>query len=111
MTYAEFFSQIKAKFSKTDVSGIHEHLAYQFHIEDEEAGGIFYVELKDGKLHIEPYEYYDRHACFIARPEILMNIAEGKADPVKEYLEHRLRVEGNIDKALKLKDILEKNRH
>ena len=37
-----------------------------------------------------------------------MQIAEGKLDPVDAYLEHQLRVEGNVDKALKLKDIIEK---
>ena len=35
MTYAELFSVIKGKFMGTDVSDIHEHLAYQFNIEDE----------------------------------------------------------------------------
>ena len=48
MTYAEFFCEIKSKFMGVDVSDIHEHLAYQFNIVDEEAGGIFYVEVKDG---------------------------------------------------------------
>lgn len=50
MTYADFFSEIKNKFMGADVSDIKEHLAYQFNIEDEEAGGIFYVEVKDGQL-------------------------------------------------------------
>ena len=47
MTYAEFFYEIKGKFMGTDVSDIKERLAYQFSIEDEEAGGAFYVEVKD----------------------------------------------------------------
>ena len=41
MTYAEFFYEIKNRFMGTDISDIKEHLAYQFNIEDEEAGGIF----------------------------------------------------------------------
>ncbi len=106
MTYAEFFSRFKSEFSDIDVSWIHEHLAYQFNIEDKDAGGIFYVEVKEGRLYIEPYEYYDRHACFIAEPDTLMRIAQGEADPVEEFTHHRLRVEGNLDMALKLKDIL-----
>ena len=48
MTYAEFFNEIRNKFIGSDVSDINEHLAYQFNIEDEEAGGIFYVEVKEG---------------------------------------------------------------
>ena len=64
MTYAEFFSEIKGRFMEADVSGIREHLAYQFNITGE-AEGIFYIEVKEGKLYVEPYEYYDRDAMFI----------------------------------------------
>ena len=75
MTYAEFFYEIKGKFMGTDVSDINEHLAYQFSIEDEEAGGAFYVEVKDGVLSVEPYEFYDRDALFVADPDTFMKIA------------------------------------
>ena len=78
MTYADFFYEIKGKFMGADVSDIHEHLAYQFNIEDEEAGGAFYVEVKDGVLYVEPYEYYDRDAMFISSPEVFRKIAEGQ---------------------------------
>ena len=64
MTYADLFYEIKGKFMGADVSDIHEHLAFQFNIADEEAGGAFYVEVKDGELFVEPYEYYDRDAMF-----------------------------------------------
>ena len=77
MTYAELFYEIKGKFMGADVSDIHEHLAYQFNIEDEEAGGSFYVEVKEGVLHVEPYEYYDRDARFICAPDVLLKIADG----------------------------------
>ena len=91
----------------TDVSDIGEHLAFQFNIEDEEAGGIFYVEVKDGQLFVEPYEYYDRDAVFIAGPDTFMQIAEGKIDPVWAFTTQKLKVEGNIDKALRLKEIID----
>ena len=107
MTYAEFFSEIKGKFMGVNVSDIHEHLAFQFNIEDEDAGGAFYVEVKDGQLSVEPYEYFDRDAMFICSPEVLRKISEGEMDPVWAFTTHKLRVEGNIDKALKLKDIIE----
>lgn len=107
MTYAEFFSEIKSKFVGADVSDIHEHLAFQFDIEDEQAGGIFYVEVKDGQLFVEPYEYYDRDAKFISDADTLMKIAEGKVDPVWAFTTQKLKVEGDIGKALRLKDIVE----
>ena len=107
MTYAEFFCEIKGKFMGVDVSDIHEHLAYQFNIVDEEAGGIFYVEVKDGQLSVEPYEYYDRSAMFTSDPDTLMKIAAGKVDPVWAFTTGKLKVEGNIDKALRLKEIID----
>lgn len=107
MTYEDLFHEIKEKFMGADVSDIHEHLAYQFNIEDGEAGGAFYVEVKEGALHIEPYEYYDRDAIFICSPDVLFKIADGEMDPVAAFLEKKLRVEGNIDKALRLKEIIE----
>ena len=107
MTYLELVNEIKEKFKDADVSEIQEHLAYQFNIEDKDAGGAFYVEVKDGKLYVEPYEYYDRDAIFTCAPEVLIKIADGEMDPVAAYLEQKLRVDGNIEKALRLKEIIE----
>lgn len=107
MTYADFFYDMKGRFMGADVSDIHEHLAFEFNIEDEEAGGAFYVEVKDGVLYVEPYEYYDRDARFICKPDVLVKIAEGEMDPVWAFTTQKLKVEGNIDKALRLKEIIE----
>lgn len=107
MTYEEFFNEIKNKFMGADVSSIKEHLAFQFQIEDAEAGGIFYVEVKEGELFVEPYEYYDRDAIFTASPETFTKIAEGKMDPVWAFTTKKLKVEGSIEKALRLKEIIE----
>ncbi len=109
MTYAEFFSQIKGEFMNADVSGITEHLAYQFNITGE-ASGIFYVEVKDGKLYVEPYEYFDRDAMFTCSAETLRELAEGKLDPVLAFTVQKLKVEGNIDKALRFKELVERKR-
>ncbi|MGN0131457.1 MAG: SCP2 sterol-binding domain-containing protein [Lachnospiraceae bacterium] len=107
MTYADFFYEMKNRFMGTDVSDIHEHLAFQFNIEDEEAGGIFYVEVKDGKLSVEPYEYHDRDAMFTSDPDTIQKIAEGKLDPIWAFTVQKLKVEGNIEKALRLKEIID----
>lgn len=107
MTYLEFFEEMKAVFMEADVSDIKEHLAYQFNIVGE-AEGIFYAEVKEGKLYVEPYEYHDRDAVFILSAANLRKLAEGKLDPVSAYLTGKLKVEGSIDKALKLKELIAK---
>ena len=107
MTYADFFSEVKTRLMGTDVSGIGEHLAFQFNIVGE-GEGIFYIEVKDGKLFVEPYEYFDRDAVFTCKAETLRKIADGKLDPILAVTLQKLKVDGNIEKALKLKDILAK---
>ncbi len=106
MTYADFFSEIKGKFMEADVSDIKEHLAYQFNIIGD-AEGIFYVEVKDGAIYVEPYEYFDRDVMFTGKAETFMKIASGKLDPVLAVTLQKLKVEGDAGKALRLKDFIE----
>lgn len=106
MTYAEFFSEMKGKFMEADVSNIQEHLAFQFNITGE-AGGIFYIEIKNGELHVEPYEYYDRDAMFTCSADTLKKLETGKLDPILAVTLQKLKVEGNIDKALRFKKLLD----
>lgn len=109
MTYAELFAEVKKEFMAADISDVTEHLAYQFNIEGE-AGGIFYVEAKDGELFVEPYEYFDRDVMFTCKAETLLKIATGDLDPILAVTLQKLKVEGNIDKALRLKELIESKR-
>lgn len=109
MTYAEFFSEVKGAFVGVDISDVQEHLAFQFNIIGE-AEGIFYVEAKEGKLYIEPYEYFERDAIFICTADTLRKLISGELDPIAAFTVQKLRVEGNIDKALKLKELVDKNK-
>lgn len=105
MTYEEVFAKAKELFMRNDVSGVQEHLAYQFNITGE-GEGAFYAEVKDGKLYVEPYEYYDRDATFICSADTLLKLAAGKIDPVLAFTIGKLRVEGSIEQALKLNNFL-----
>lgn len=109
MTYAELFAEVKRLFMEADVSDVTEHLSYQFNIIGE-GSGIFYVETKDGVLHVEPYEYFDRQVIFTCSAETLIKLAEGKLDPVVAVTLQQLKVEGDIDKALRLKELIESKR-
>lgn len=90
-----------------DVSDIREHLAYQFNVIGEESG-IFYVEVKNGELFVEPYEYYDRDVMFTATAKTFTDLMEGKLDPVLAFTLQKLKVEGNFDKALMLNDLIKR---
>lgn len=105
MTYEEIVAKVREIFKNADVSKVDEHLAYQFNIEGE-GEGAFYVEVKDGELFIEPYEYYDRDAVFICKADVLFKIISGKLDPVMAFTIGKLKVEGDLGKALKLKEFM-----
>ena len=104
MTYQEVFENFKNQFKDADVSSIKGHLAYQINIVGEGAGA-FYAEVKDGKLSIEPYEYYDRDVLFICKADVLFKIISGKTDPIAAFTLGKLKVEGSIEKALQLKNM------
>lgn len=106
MTYTEIFEKFNSMFKDADVSNVTEHLAYQFNITGEGAGA-FYAEVKDGQLFIEPYEYYDRDAVFICSANTLFKIIEGKTDPVAAFTMGKLKVEGSIEQALKIKELIQ----
>ena len=105
MTYEEVFQQFKDRFKDTDVSKVKENLAYQFNITGEGAGS-FYVEVKNGELFIEPYEYYDRDSLFICSAKTLFQIVDGKTDPIAAFTLGKLKVEGSVEKALRIKDLI-----
>lgn len=107
MTYEELVQEIRETFSTADVSGIKEHIAYQFNIQGE-AEGAFYAEISDGKLRIEPYEYYDRDVLFTSTADTLLKIVKGKLNAVHAFTIGKLKVEGDFDKALKLQEFAKK---
>ncbi len=101
MNFTELVQTVRERFSETDVSHIPGVLAYQFNVTGK-GEGIFYVEIKDGRLSVEPYEYYDRHAIFTISGSDLIKLITGKLDPVAAFTTGRLKVEGDIGKALEL---------
>lgn len=105
MTYEDIVAKVREEFADADVSKIEEHLAYQFNIHGE-GEGAFYVEVKDGQLFIEPYEYYDRDAIFICSAKTLFKMIKGELDPVVAFTIGKLKVEGDLGKALKLKEFM-----
>lgn len=104
MTYEELVEQVRTAYAGVDASGIAEHVSFQFNIEGE-AEGAFYLEISDGKINVEPYEYYDRDVLVTTSAAHLLEIVSGKLDPVKAYLTGKIKAEGNLGKAAFLKEL------
>lgn len=107
MTYEELVKQVKAAAVSADVSKITEHVAFQFNIKGE-AQGAFYLEISDGKVAVEPYEYFDRDVLITTSAKNLLKILEGKLDPILAFTIGKIKVEGNLGKAVLLKDVVSK---
>ena len=105
MTYEELVKQVKEIAEEADAGKIQEHVAFQFNIEGE-AEGAFYLEVKDGKAVVEPYEYYDRDVLIRCTADTLLKILEGNLDPVLAFTVKKIRVEGDLGKALLLKEVV-----
>ena len=107
MTYEELVKQVKNIAESTDAGKVQEHVAFQFNIEGE-AAGAFYLEIKAGKASVEPYEYYDRDVLITCKAETLLKIVEGKLAPVLAFTVKKIKVEGDLGKALLLKEVVGK---
>lgn len=107
MTYEEIFEQSKEYILSNDIEGIEGNLAIEIDIVGE-GGGSFYIELKNGKLSVEPYEYYNRDCKFLVSGADFLSMCAGILDPVVAFTKGKLKVEGNIEKALEFSKIVNK---
>ena len=107
MTYEELVKIAKDSYCTKDASAIKEHVAIQFNVTGD-ASGIFYLEIKDGQVYVEPYEYYDRDAIVTTDAETLIKMADGSLGMEAAYFSGKIKAEGDLGKALLLKSLAAK---
>ena len=105
MTYEELVKKVKKVVEKIDKGAVKEHTAIEIDIEWE-GEGAFYVELDKDKVAVEPYEDYDNDCRIRTGAETLIDLVTGKLDVVKALEDGKISVDGDIEKALVLSDIL-----
>ena len=103
-TINEVITELRKEAAKKDFSN-HGFLAAQITITGENAG-VFYVEIKDGKISIEPYEYIDRQCELVISMDNFIKLLKGKLDPVAAFTLGKLKVNGDIGKALEFSNII-----
>lgn len=101
MTYEQVVEKIKARYSDIDASSIEGTQAIQINLSGKNAEGIFYIEVKDGKVNVEPYDYHDNWAVVTVNPTNLFKILDGKMDPVLAYTTGKVKVSGDIQTVLR----------
>lgn len=102
MEFKDCFNELKKDFVNKDVRNI-PNVVFEFNIKDI---GVFYAKVENGKLDIQPYNYYDNDVSFTAKFETYKKIINGELDAIKAFFTGRLKVSGDLDKAVILQNIL-----
>ena len=95
MKYEELVENVRRATKKVKVSKLIGHVAFQFNVEGE-AEGAFYLEITDGRINVEPYEYYDRDIIIVTSADVIMQMAEGDLQPRAAYTNGVLKVYGDV---------------
>jgi len=106
MTFDEIMAKVKETAAKVDASDT-DFLAVQVNLTGKN-GGVLYVEVKNGKVSAEPYEYNDRSCAITLEPANFVKLMDGKLDPVIAYTTGKLKVEGDLGKALEFSKLIKK---
>ncbi len=106
MTFNELLAKVRSMAEGADVAGT-DFLAVQVNITGKDEG-VFYVEIKDHKINIEPYEYNDRNCAITMNMTNFNKLIDGKLDPILAFTTGRLKVDGDAGKALEFSKILKK---
>ena len=98
MTFNDILEKVRGLAAKADVSNV-DFLAVQVNITGK-SNGVFYVEVKDHKISVEPYEYNDRNCALTISLADFNKLIDGKLDPVLAFTMGKLKVDGDVGKAL-----------
>ena len=104
MTFDVLLEKVRGIAAKADVSD-KDFLAVQVNITGKDSG-VFYVEVKDHKVNVEPYEYNDRNCAVTMSLNDFNKLIDGKLDPVVAFTIGKLKVDGDVGKALEFSKLL-----
>ncbi len=102
MTFDELLAKTREVASKIDATG-KDFLAVQVNLKE---GGVLYVEVKDGSIKVEPYDYADRSCGITINMKNYDKLLDGKLDPVVAFTMRKLKVDGDVGKALEFANLL-----
>jgi hypothetical protein len=80
MMYEHIVAKLRETYKDKDASFVDKHFAIQFNIWGEGHGAL-YMEIKNGHIYVEPYEYFDRDTLITTDADTLLGIASGKINP------------------------------
>lgn len=105
MTYEVAFKKLKEKFANVDSSKLAD-MAIQFTLSDEDCGGTFYAEVRNGVIAVEPYDYKDNDAVVDVTRAALTKILDSKLTVEKAVEKGDLTVKGDLEKIKSVADAI-----
>ncbi len=106
MKFETILEKVRKMAAETDVSGT-DFLAVQINLTDCDPG-VFYVEVKDHKVSVEPYDYHDRNCAITMKSDDFNKLISGKLDPIAAFTVGKLKVDGDLGKALEFSKVIKK---
>lgn len=104
MTYEDVVYKVQKQVIKSRAK-TDQHIAVQFNIVGE-GEGAFYIEIDDGRISVQPYEYYDRDAVVYVDAETLFDVLEQKIAIADVTGSGKFVVQGNYDATMALLESL-----
>ena len=101
MTFFEMFDAAKAGLANADVSGLNGHIAIQIEV-TEDGCGIFYAEITDGVLNVQPYDYRDNTAAVTLPHSTLFALLRRETTLPEAVAQEKAFVQGCMESAAKL---------
>lgn len=97
MTYEQIVEKVKKALKKVDASGVKGHLAVQVDVYGE-GEGAFYIEVKDGKVDVQPYEYFDHDLRIRCTGGEIISLVEGKKKIIEEVAAQNIEALRNVSR-------------
>ena len=105
MTYEQIVEKVKKALKKVDASGVKGHLAVQVDVYGE-GEGAFYIEVKEGKVDVQPYEYFDHDLRIRCTAGEIISIVEGKKKIIEEVAAQNIEALRNVARIDDLAELL-----
>ncbi len=109
MNFQEMFLKIKKKTDKSELKDFNSFLAIQINVTDLDCGGAFYVEHKEGKFSVEPYDYKDKTAELTCDYKTLLRLIDGKTELEKAIGSGNAAVDGSWEHIKKVVEAFAEN--
>lgn len=104
MTYEKIVAMMQTYYANTDATSITGHYAVQVNVVGE-GEGAFYIEITDGKVNVQPYDYVDRNGCINVTAETLTAITAGNVKYCEAVHNAQMAIDGDEEVAAILDSI------